>query len=78
MFWRACIQNWASKLGIEPLGWASEPFGHEPVTMPRKRSPHPADFRQQMVHLVRSIHSLGELARKFQPWAACAQTEQTF
>ena len=39
--------------------------------MPRTRQPYTAEFRQQMVELVRSGHSPGQLAREFEP------TEQT-
>ncbi len=37
--------------------------------MPRKRAPYPAEFRQQMVELVRSGRSLEELSREFEPSA---------
>ena len=39
--------------------------------MPRTRQPYTAEFRQQMVELVRSGRSPGQLAREFEP------TEQT-
>ena len=47
--------------------------------MPKSRPPYPAAFRQQMVELVRSGRTPGELAREFEPsaeairnWAAQA------
>ena len=48
--------------------------------MPKSRPPYPAAFRQQMVELVRSGRSPGELAREFEPSAEAirkwvAQTE---
>ena len=36
--------------------------------MPKSRSPYPAEFRQQMVELVRSGHSPGALAKEFEPF----------
>ena len=35
--------------------------------MPRSRPPYPAEFRQQMVELVRSGRSPDQLAREFEP-----------
>ena len=37
--------------------------------MPRSRPPYPAAFRQQMVELVRSGRTPGELSREFEPSA---------
>ena len=37
--------------------------------MPRKRAPYPAEFRQQMVELVRVGRSPEELSREFEPSA---------
>ena len=37
--------------------------------MPSTRPPYPAVFRQQMVELVRSGRTPGELAREFEPSA---------
>ena len=37
--------------------------------MPKSRPPYPAAFRQQMVELVRSGRTPGELAREFEPSA---------
>ena len=37
--------------------------------MPHTRPPYPAAFRQQMVELVRSGRTPGELAREFEPSA---------
>ncbi len=37
--------------------------------MPRKRAPYPAEFRQQMVELVRAGRSPEELSREFEPSA---------
>ena len=37
--------------------------------MPRSRPPYPAEFRRQMVDLVRSGRSPGHLAREFEPSA---------
>ena len=37
--------------------------------MPRSRPPYPAEFRAQMVELVRSGRSPGDLAREFEPTA---------
>ena len=50
--------------------------------MPKSRPPYPAAFRQQMVELVRSGRTPGELAREFEPsaeairnWAAQADRD---
>ena len=37
--------------------------------MPRSRRPYPAEFRQQMVELVRAGRSAEELSREFEPSA---------
>ncbi len=37
--------------------------------MARKRAPYPAEFRQQMVELVRAGRSPEELSREFEPSA---------
>ena len=42
--------------------------------MPRSRSPYPAEFRQQLVELVRSGHSPGALAKEFEPSAQTIHT----
>jgi len=38
--------------------------------MPRTRNPYPAEFREQMVALVRSGRSVESLAREYEPCAA--------
>ena len=38
--------------------------------MPRTRNPYPADFREQVVALVRTGRSAEDLAREFEPCAA--------
>ena len=46
------------------------PLGEEEEsTMPKSRPPYAAAFRQQMVELVRSGRTPGELAREFEPSA---------
>ena len=46
------------------------PLGEEEEsTMPKSRPPYPAAFREQMVELVRSGRTPGELAREFEPSA---------
>ena len=35
--------------------------------MPKTRKPYPAEFREEMVRLVRSGRSPGELSREFEP-----------
>ncbi len=37
--------------------------------MPRRRAPYPAEFRQQMVELVRAGRTPEELSREFEPSA---------
>ncbi len=37
--------------------------------MPRRRSPYPAEFRYQIVELVRAGRTLEELSREFEPSA---------
>ncbi len=37
--------------------------------MPRRRSPYPAEFRHQMVELVRAGRGPEELSREFEPSA---------
>jgi transposase len=44
-------------------------LGNEEVTMSRTRPPYPANFRQQLVELVRSGRSPEDLAREFDPSA---------
>ena len=51
--------------------------------MPRSRPPYPAEFRQQMVELVRSGRSPDQLAREFEPssqsirdWVAQADRDE--
>ena len=50
-----------------PLGEEEEE--EEESTMPKSRPPYPAAFRQQVVELVRSGRTPGELAREFEPSA---------
>ena len=38
--------------------------------MPRTRNPYPAEFREQMVALVRTGRSVESLAREYEPCAA--------
>lgn len=38
--------------------------------MPRTRNPYPAEFREQIVALVRTGRSVEDLAREFEPCAA--------
>ena len=42
--------------------------------MSKTRPPYPAAFRQQMVELVRSGRTPGELAREFEPSAQAIRT----
>ncbi|MCY4370018.1 MAG: transposase [bacterium] len=35
--------------------------------MPKTRAPYPAEFRQEMVRLVRAGRTAGELSREFEP-----------
>ena len=37
--------------------------------MPRTRAPYPAEFRQQMVELVKAGRTAEELSREFEPTA---------
>ena len=53
----------SSSVDTYPLGEEEE------STMPKSRPPYPAAFRQQMVELVRSGRTPGELAREFEPSA---------
>ena len=57
--------NWSCSSSVDtyPLGEEEE------STMPKSRPPYPAAFRQQMVELVRSGRTPGELAREFEPSA---------
>ena len=70
--------NWSCPSSVDtyPLGEEEE------STMPKSRPPYPAAFRQQMVELVRSGRTPGELAREFEPsaeairnWAAQADRD---
>ena len=58
-------QRWSCPSSVDtyPLGEEEE------STMPKSRPPYPAAFRQQMVELVRSGRTPGELAREFEPSA---------
>ena len=62
-----CIEvaTWSCSDSVDtyPLGEEEE------STMPKSRPPYPAAFRQQMVELVRSGRTPGELAREFEPSA---------
>jgi transposase len=40
-------------------------FGRKESTMPKSRPPYPAEFRQQMVELVRAGRNPAELSREF-------------
>ena len=78
-----------SGLEVRDSGWScpssvdTYPLGEEEEsTMPKSRPPYPAAFRQQMVELVRSGRTPGELAREFEPsaeairnWAAQADRD---
>ena len=55
--------SWPDSVDTYPLGEEEE------STMPKSRPPYPAAFRQQMVELVRSGRTPGELAREFEPSA---------
>ena len=55
--------SWLDSVDTYPLGEEEE------STMPKSRPPYPAAFRQQMVELVRSGRTPGELAREFEPSA---------
>ena len=60
---KACLWSCPSSVDTYPLGEEEE------STMPKSRPPYPAAFRQQMVELVRSGRTPGELAREFEPSA---------
>ena len=57
------LWSWPDSVDTYPLGEEEE------STMPKSRPPYPAAFRQQMVELVRSGRTPGELAREFEPSA---------
>ena len=59
------LSGWSCPSSVDtyPLGEEEE------STMPKSRPPYPAAFRQQMVELVRSGRTPGELAREFEPSA---------
>ena len=61
----AAERGWSCPSSVDtyPLGEEEE------STMPKSRPPYPAAFRQQMVELVRSGRTPGELAREFEPSA---------
>ena len=59
----AWIWSWPSSADTYPLGEEEE------STMPKSRPPYPTAFRQQMVELVRSGRTPGDLAREFEPSA---------
>ena len=60
---RGRVLSCPSSVDTYPLGEEEE------STMPKSRPPYPAAFRQQMVELVRSGRTPGELAREFEPSA---------
>ena len=62
-FFREHSWSWPDSVDTYPLGEEEE------STMPKSRPPYPAAFRQQMVELVRSGRTPGELAREFEPSA---------
>ena len=60
---RGALWSWPDSVDTYPLGEEEE------STMPKSRPPYAAAFRQQMVELVRSGRTPGELAREFEPSA---------
>jgi len=47
----------------------TRPFEKEESIMPKSRAPYPAEFRQQIVELVRAGRISEELAKEFEPTA---------
>ena len=67
----ATIANILAVLGVELPRFRGHlsSWEEEVSAMPKTRPPYPAVFRQQMVELVRSGRTPGELAREFEPSA---------
>jgi len=57
--------------GVDPLSWTPDPWKRKESSMPKSRPPYPAEFREQMIELVRAGRNPSELARGF---ACSAQT----
>ena len=57
--------------GVAPLWWTPSDCAEEVFAMAKTHPPYAPEFRRQMVELVRSGRSAGELAREF---GCCAQT----
>ena len=54
--------------GIAPVWWTPRTLSREVfVQCPRAAPPHPAEFRRQMVELVRAGRDPNDLAREFEP-----------
>ena len=66
-FGRCLIWSCPDFVDTYPVGEQEEE--EEESTMPKSRPPYPTAFRQQMVELVRSGRTPGELAREFEPSA---------
>ena len=59
------------EVGVAPLPWTPSDCAEEVFAMAKTHPPYAPEFRRQMVELVRSGRSAGELAREF---GCCAQT----
>jgi len=55
--------------GVDPVSWTIVPLGEEVFTMAKIRTPYPAEFRRNLVDLVRAGRSPEDLARHFEPSA---------
>ncbi len=63
------------KLEVAPVSWTPILLGGEGVSaMPKTRPPYAAEFRQQMVDLVRSGRAPEDLAREFEPSSQAIRT----
>ncbi len=60
---------------VAPVSWTHILLGGEGVSaMPKTRPPYAAEFRQQMVDLVRSGRAPEDLAREFEPSSQAIRT----
>ena len=54
---------------VDPLSWTPKLFELQEDTTMRSRPPYPAEFRQQMIELLRNGRTPEQLAEEFEPSA---------
>jgi transposase len=57
------------RTGVDPVRWTVVGLGKRSKKMPRSRPPYAAEFRHQILELVRGGRSPDEIAKDFEPTA---------